>query len=79
MSNSFVTIRLPVIAVKAAHLSSAILKACHLCLHAIFCDALFKVHHASAASHNNYLASPSSIMTRELQLPLLLLLQKHHH
>lgn len=78
MSNSFVTIRPPVIAVKAAHLSSAILKACHLCLHAIFCDALFKVHHASAASHN-YLASPSSIMTRELQLPLLLLLQKHHH
>lgn len=79
MSDCFVTMHLPVIAVKAAHLSSAILKACHLCLHAIFCDALFKVDHASLASQNNYLSIPSNIIKRELQLPLLLLLQKHHH
>lgn len=54
MSKYIVTTHLPVIIMKAAHLSSALLTVRHLCLHALFYEALFKVRHASAVTHNNY-------------------------
>lgn len=73
MSKYIVTTHLPVIIVKAAHLSSALSTMCHLCLHALFYEALFKVRHASVVTHNYFSISPC-IVIRELHLPLLFLL-----